>query len=196
MYDPETKHWKSRDPRTGMLLKGKGHESWQKGVDAERELGNEIIQGEDGRYYSFPSGTDTAGEVPAGHPGFGESANRIEPPAAPEKLGYLRYTYNLSPKEIVQRATAGEELAPNDRLLMATSYANRQEMRDDLNAMLGEKIPLPPIVFLDDESTFIKLAEQPELQRWIMSPDDIQAYNLGLVDWILEEVQKENKENK
>ena len=79
---------------------------------------------------------------------------------------------------------------------MATSYANRQEMRDDLNAMLGEKIPLPPIVFLDDESTFIKLAEQPELQRWIMSPDDIQAYNLGLVDWILEEVQKENKENK
>ena len=197
MYDPETGHWDSRDPRSGMMLKGKGHDTWPEAVEAERELGNEIIQGEDGRYYSFPSGTDTAGPVPADHPGFGESANKIEPPAEPEELGYLRYTYDLSPKEIVQRATTGEELAPNDKLLMPVSYANRKEMRDDLNNLLGEKLPLPPIVFIDDESTFIKLAEKPELQRWIMSPDDIQAYNLGLVEWILEEVSKEvEKENK
>jgi len=197
MYDPETGHWGSRDPRSGMMLKGIGHDTWPEAEARERSLGNEITQGEDGRYYSFPSGTDTAGEVPADSPGFGESAP-LEPPAAEaDKLGYLRYTYDLSPKEIVQRAAAGEELAPNDKLLMPISYANRKEMRDGLNAALTEKMPLPPIVFLEDESVFIKLAEKPELQKWIMSPDDIQAYNLGLVEWILEEVSKEEeKENK
>jgi hypothetical protein len=181
-----------------MLLKGRGHDTWQEGVDAERDLGNEIIQGEDGRYYSFPSGTDTAGEVPADSPGFGESVNPLEPPAVEaEQLGHLRYTYDLSPKEIVQRAAAGEELGPNDKLLMPISYANRKEMREGLNAALAEKMPLPPVVFLEDESVFIMLAEKPELQRWVMSPDDIQAYNLGLVEWILEEVSKEEeKENR
>ena len=46
-------HWPSRDPKTGRLFKGRGHISWHKTVAAEEELGNTIIKGDDGRYYSI-----------------------------------------------------------------------------------------------------------------------------------------------
>ena len=46
-------HWSSRDPKTGLLFKGHGHETWHKTVAAEEEMGNTIIKGEDGRYYSI-----------------------------------------------------------------------------------------------------------------------------------------------
>ena len=47
-----TGHWQSRDPKTGLLLKGKNHETWHKTVKGEAEAGYEIYKGEDGRYYS------------------------------------------------------------------------------------------------------------------------------------------------
>lgn len=49
----EAGKWSSRDPKTGLLFKGHGHISWHKTVAAEEELGNTIIKGEDGRYYSI-----------------------------------------------------------------------------------------------------------------------------------------------
>ena len=48
----ETGHWASRDPETGLILKGAGHETFQKTLDGEKEAGYEVEKGEDGRYYS------------------------------------------------------------------------------------------------------------------------------------------------
>ena len=51
MRPDETGHWASREPTTGLLLKGKGHETWPKTVAGEKAAGFEIYkQGE--RYYS------------------------------------------------------------------------------------------------------------------------------------------------
>jgi len=49
-----TGHWGSLDPRTGMVLKGKSHKTWNLTVKKETELGNKIIKKADGRYYSTP----------------------------------------------------------------------------------------------------------------------------------------------
>lgn len=43
-------HWPSRDPRTGMLLKGKKHPTFQKGVDEDAKLGYKLRKRPDGRY--------------------------------------------------------------------------------------------------------------------------------------------------
>lgn len=48
----ETGHWPSREPKTGMLLKGKGHKTWNLTEKGEADAGYEIYKGEDGRYYS------------------------------------------------------------------------------------------------------------------------------------------------
>lgn len=50
----ETGHWSSIDPRTGMILKGKNHETFYKTIEAEEKLGNRIVKRADGRYYSVP----------------------------------------------------------------------------------------------------------------------------------------------
>ncbi len=49
----KTGHWPSRDPNTGLLLKGRGHETWYKTVQGEKEAGYEI-ETRGNRYYSFP----------------------------------------------------------------------------------------------------------------------------------------------
>jgi hypothetical protein len=62
-----------------MVLKGRNHPTWQKTIQAEIDLGNSVVKGEDGRYYSVrmpkylskirPVGQDTAEEA-------GERADR------------------------------------------------------------------------------------------------------------------------
>ncbi len=46
------KHSSSRDPRTGQILKGRKHETFQKAVEADERLGFTIQKGPDGLYYS------------------------------------------------------------------------------------------------------------------------------------------------
>ena len=45
-------HMPSLDPRTGMILKGRKHETFHKTLAKEKELGNKIIKKGD-RYYSI-----------------------------------------------------------------------------------------------------------------------------------------------
>jgi len=47
-------HWASRDPNTGMILKGMQHPTIDKTIQDEEFIGNIVSKGEDGRYYSNP----------------------------------------------------------------------------------------------------------------------------------------------
>jgi len=49
----KTGHWPSRDPKSGMLLKGRKHPTWDKTVKGEASEGFEIYQ-KKGRYFSRP----------------------------------------------------------------------------------------------------------------------------------------------
>ena len=51
-----TGHWPSRVPKTGLLLKGSGHSTWNKTLEGERNLGYKVYKGKDGRYYSTKDG--------------------------------------------------------------------------------------------------------------------------------------------
>ena len=48
--DDDVPHWPSRDPRTGVLLKGKKHKTFQLGVDEDAKLGYKLRKRDDGRY--------------------------------------------------------------------------------------------------------------------------------------------------
>jgi len=47
----DTGHWPSREPSTGLLLKGRKHPTWYKTVEGEDKAGYEIYY-DKGRYYS------------------------------------------------------------------------------------------------------------------------------------------------
>ena len=47
MKPDKTGHWPSRDPRTGLLLKGRSHPTWHLTVKGERKAGYEIYKGKD-----------------------------------------------------------------------------------------------------------------------------------------------------
>ena len=48
----KTGHWPSRDPQTGLILKGRKHPTFHKTIKADEELGYRMIR-KDGRYYSI-----------------------------------------------------------------------------------------------------------------------------------------------
>jgi len=57
-------HWPSRIPQTGMLLKGRGHESWNLLAEEEQKMGN-VIFNKGGRYFSMsPEDADRAQSGP------------------------------------------------------------------------------------------------------------------------------------
>lgn len=49
----KTGHWPSREPRTGLILKGKKHPTFHKTLKADKELGYRMQKRIDGRYYSI-----------------------------------------------------------------------------------------------------------------------------------------------
>ena len=48
----ESGHWPSRVPQTGQILKGRGHKTFNKTAEGEKQAGYEIVKGVDGKYYS------------------------------------------------------------------------------------------------------------------------------------------------
>lgn len=50
----DTGHWPTRDPKTGMVLKGRSHPTIDLSIEEDKRLGYEMSKGEDGRYYSQP----------------------------------------------------------------------------------------------------------------------------------------------
>jgi hypothetical protein len=49
----KTGHWPSREPRTGLILKGRKHPTFYKTVAADKKLGYMMQKKIDGRYYSI-----------------------------------------------------------------------------------------------------------------------------------------------
>jgi hypothetical protein len=68
-----TGHWPSRDPKTGLLLKGKNHKTWAKTIKEEEKKGYEVYKKSDGRYYSrkkvdkWERYAEDRNKVPKGH---------------------------------------------------------------------------------------------------------------------------------
>ena len=62
--DPINNHASSLDPKTGMVLKGRGHPTFGWTINAEAELGNAIVKAKDGRYYSRNKGQLVEGDEP------------------------------------------------------------------------------------------------------------------------------------
>ena len=52
MKPDSTGHWSSREPKSGRILKGRKHKTWNKTVKGEQKAGYEIYKGKDGYYYS------------------------------------------------------------------------------------------------------------------------------------------------
>lgn len=48
----KTGHWPSRDPKTGVILKGRKHPTFSKTIKGEKEAGYKIEKRADGRYIS------------------------------------------------------------------------------------------------------------------------------------------------
>jgi len=68
------KHGSSVDPRTGMLLKGRGHKTYHREEEASKKLGNVITKKKDGRYYSLtPEGNVWREREPKKELGEGEA---------------------------------------------------------------------------------------------------------------------------
>jgi len=48
----KTGHWPSRAPRSGRILKGRKHPTFNLTIQGEQKAGYEMYKGEDGLYYS------------------------------------------------------------------------------------------------------------------------------------------------
>lgn len=91
-----TEHWPSRvpeGPNAGLLLKGRGHPTWDKTLAAEDSLGNSVMQGPDKRWYSYAPGEKPPWSTSEDEDPFDAYRKKYAPqaPQTPETGSLLRW---------------------------------------------------------------------------------------------------------
>lgn len=102
-------HMQSRSPETGLLLKGRKHETWDLLEKGEKEAGYEIYKGEDGRYYSKPDKKSPESFVGPPYAAAGE----IRPLPAPPPVEGIRPI--ADPNDITLQVAPTPTVAPVKR---------------------------------------------------------------------------------
>ncbi|MAT11005.1 MAG: hypothetical protein CMM02_18395 [Rhodopirellula sp.] len=139
-----------------------------------------------GASQSYPENYGTIQAPPPPPPQPVEKPKPVEQAApveqvAPVEEAVTNYSYELSTEEILN---IGADV-PNDKLLVAPRYNSFDEMNAQFNDSLKQGWPLPPVAYVGD--TEVKVAEMEQLKRFVMSADDIQSYNLSIVNTVAEQ---------
>lgn len=128
-----------------------------------------------GRSQSYPENYGI--EAPPPPPPSAQPKAPAPQPVAPTPAApVVTYSYELSPDEILR---VGKNV-PNDKLLVAPRYNTYDEMNTQFTQAYQGGYPLPPVAYVGDRE--IRVAEMEQLKRFVMSPEDIEAYNLGIVN--------------
>ncbi len=152
--DELTKHWASLDPRTGMVLKGRSHPTWDLMVAEETELGNTVVQSDDGRYYSVKL------------PRYIAEATPVLP-----ETGLEDTTLNVS-----ERANRDYDFAVENRLTLGGVSALKREWGTARG--LGKKVPFfGGLVGLDENLNLIEAAnriQNPNMYNFMRDAETFQ----------------------
>jgi hypothetical protein len=133
----ETGHWASRDPKTGLILKGKGHPTFELTVKGEEEAGHEIVK-KDGRYYSFPkkkSGVSLMNPTPLDQ----QVPEELDVEPILEHLGLKGTISEDEFSDIARRIRVGEPLLDKGEAIkfpamkLYNAYVNAQERGEILS---------------------------------------------------------------
>ncbi len=122
-------HWPSRDPKTGLLLKGRKHPTWIKTVEGEKQAGYEIFE-KNGRYYSKPKDSP---KYPLNIGEITDVSTFKSPP-----LGIVDYAKELRGKESLRKLPivgSATEMAE-----AADIYRAAQNVESDRASAYDEKI--------------------------------------------------------
>ena len=151
--DAETGHMGSLDPRTGMVLKGRQHESWNPMAQTEMSLGNTIKYDPDkGRYFSVQGGMYKS--APADETAHDQMNNLIFE-------NEMKQSQGASPLSFLNQ----------DRI-----DSQNQELMD---AVMSMSVPAAGAISLG-KSAFGKLANFPKLKVLNQIPEMLET---GKVNW-------------
>ena len=151
--DAETGHMGSLDPRTGMVLKGRQHESWNPMAQTEMSLGNTIKYDPDkGRYFSVQGGMYES--APADETAHDQMNNLIFE-------NEMKQSQGASPLSFLNQ----------DRI-----DSQNQELMD---AVMSMSVPAAGAISLG-KSAFGKLANFPKLKVLNQIPEMLET---GKVNW-------------
>jgi len=190
----ETGHWPSRDPKTGLILKGRAHETWSKTEEGERQAGYQIYK-KNGRYYSKPINipayndqiiaeqaeklNDELGEISFNLKERGKEIDSLLPTvdrANPQSVEYFNTKVNEYNGLITQAKERKSKLDP----LLATGYKlKRSVWGASVNIPGGvpvidrrtetEKLPLETAA--PKTKTGLKPGETAEISEDVIAPD-------------------------
>lgn len=173
MFSSPDGHYFSRDPESGMILKGRSHDTFDKTVEGETQAGNVITQGEDGRYYSNPP---TPTPTPT--------------PAAPSYENLI-----LSNDELANIESMTLDNIPTDRMLLPARFETAEQAAAEFDRLDSVDEPYPPVVYIANTGQYIDITTDPDLAPYVMGPEALKLYNSNLLPK-LKEINLRNKESK
>lgn len=183
LFPDETGHWPSRVPSTGLLLKGRKHETWPLTVQGEKEVGYEIQKGKDGRYYSrkrkFPPPTEflRTQELPAMRQEAQQMIGQTQRALQSQPYAIMGEREDETAKTVKGRVWSDEELATTKQLM--ETYPDQFTREDELSLWKAEARTHPWRAMPDQLKTIIT--------KGISTP-------FGWGEWLAPGIQRELKE--
>lgn len=169
MFSSPDGHYFSRDPESGMILKGRSHDTFDETVEGETQAGNVITQGEDGRYYSNPP-------APA--------------PAAPSYENLI-----LSNNELANIESMTLDNIPTDRMLLPARFETAEQAAAEFDRLDSVDEPYPPVVYIANTGQYIDITTNPDLAPYVMGPEALKLYNANLLPK-LKEINLRNRKSR
>ena len=186
----ETGHWQSRDPVTGLLLKGRKHKTWDLLEEGERQAGYEIAREKDGRYYSQP-----IQQAPS-QPAFTDNARRLIMPTLQRKrpIGPAFGPVSRETQSIVdsigQQVAADAQQSPGALLAMGwpeMQYLNARGNDADarIDSLRTHREKITPGLRKKKNLAFLQKSFQPDstqigwMQRMAQQGDSLSQQLLG-----------------
>ncbi len=127
-------HFASRDPKTGLILKGMKHPSIQNTLDAEQAQGMKVFKAEDGRYYSQPATTEEKNKTLDRESGGSATVSFSIPPEEDED-----FTFSEGAKQVLGGVRdAGVEFS--EALKSAGDFI-REKAGSDLGGRIEFEVP-------------------------------------------------------
>ena len=143
----ETGHWPSRDPDTGLILKGRGHETFHKTITGEEEAGYLIYKDDDGRYYS------------------------VKDRSIPESTPLSEPLPSLTRKQQIQQRKISLQVSGN-----LNSEKNVQKFVESIGPNIASNVdPRLIMAIIENESSFDPKAKSPKNAIGLMQIKDTTA---------------------
>lgn len=112
---------------------------------------------------------------PSGMPDWATATPAPAPAPVPVREGYEDLIFSNEELQNIMSMTDAD--IPSDRMILPVQYNTMEEAAADFDRIWEEKGYYPPVIYVKNPPQYINIADDPEMAKNIMGPEELKLHN-------------------